>query len=404
MEGVIIPKEQFLLFYVLRRIGVTAFIRGGLIGLLYIGGFLSISSALKRIFLLLKGFSYEEFLFLFSKVPLMPRVESTLETLRRLGFKTVLISSGIPRAALSALADRLRADYFFGPEIGISEACLTGEVWGDVIEPRGKALVLAELLREQKLQPDQLIMVADDRNNVSAFEMCAVKIGYNPDFIIARKADHVLGDELSDIIPIVNEETRPTGKGPQRLVLFRELIHIAGFSIPFVCMSLVNRYLMAALIILVMILYVISETLRMFGTRLPIFSDITVMSAGDSELRGLVASPLYYGLGIVMSLILFPEPIGYVSIEVLTLGDGFASVIGKKFGRRTLPFNKNKSVEGTTAGLLFSLIGSALFVDPFEALIASTFGMLAEMLPSPLNDNIGVPMASALALTFSRIL
>ena len=40
VEGVIIPKEQFLLFYVLRRIGLAAFVGGALIGLLYTAGLL----------------------------------------------------------------------------------------------------------------------------------------------------------------------------------------------------------------------------------------------------------------------------------------------------------------------------------------------------------------------------
>jgi len=47
VEGVIIPKEQFLLFYVLRRIGLAAFVGGALIGLLYTAGLLYIGNALK---------------------------------------------------------------------------------------------------------------------------------------------------------------------------------------------------------------------------------------------------------------------------------------------------------------------------------------------------------------------
>lgn len=52
----------------------------------------------------------KEFISLFSKISLMPEVESVFKELRRQGFKRVLISSGIPVIALKDLAGRLVID------------------------------------------------------------------------------------------------------------------------------------------------------------------------------------------------------------------------------------------------------------------------------------------------------
>ncbi|MDH5794625.1 MAG: hypothetical protein OEZ24_00815, partial [Candidatus Bathyarchaeota archaeon] len=181
--------------------------------------------------------------------------------------------------------------------------------------------------------------------------------------------------------------------------LVRELIHIGGFLVSLVCVHLFGRYTVATLVLLVTSLYTISETGRMFGRSLPPITYITSSATGESEFQEFVASPIFYALGIVMSIILFPEPICYVSVTVLTLGDGFAAVLGEKFGRSPVPFNKTKNLEGTAGGFLVAFMGSLLFTNPFLALVASAAGMFAEVLPLPVNDNLTVPLASGLALT-----
>jgi dolichol kinase len=40
-----------------------------------------------------------------------------------------------------------------------------------------------------------------------------------------------------------------------------------------------------------------------------------------------------------------------------------------------------------------------MFVDPVKALIGAFLGMLIEVLPLPINDNLTIPLAAGLALT-----
>ena len=69
-----------------------------------------------------------------------------------------------------------------------------------------------------------------------------------------------------------------------------------------------------------------------------------------------------------------------------------------KFGRTPLPFNKGKNIEGTLFGFIFAFLGAMIFVNPIEALIAAMVGMTVEGLPSPINDNLTIPIVSGLIL------
>jgi len=189
VEGVLIPKVRFLLFEVASKKGLQAFITAAFIGVLYETGIISLKGALKRLYTLLKGFRLDRFISLFEEVPLMPGVEETFKELKEAKFKTALISSGIPKVAVEKLGQRLGADYVSGLEMGVSEGLLTGEVWGDVIEPEGKAAALKRIIDDNGLTPYYCVGVADDRNNLSMFGLCDLKIGYNPDFVLSRKSD-----------------------------------------------------------------------------------------------------------------------------------------------------------------------------------------------------------------------
>jgi HAD superfamily phosphoserine phosphatase-like hydrolase len=399
VEGVLVPKVRFLLFEVAGKKGLQAFIMAAFLGLLYESGLMSLKNALKKLYRLLKGFRLDQFVSFFEEVPLMPGVEETFSEIKEAGYKTALISSGVPRVVVEKLKQRLGADYVSGLELDVSEGILTGEIWGDVIEPDGKAVALKRIIDENGLSSSYCIGIADDRNNLSMFELCDLKIGYNPDFILSRKSDFTTKGELSSIIPFIKGETsRSTGHKLTRNAIIRESIHISSFLIPLFCVHLVNRYIMASLILLMMAVYTVSEVQRMFRKTTPLFSGVTMLAARRSEFQEFVASPIFFALGIALSLFIFPEPIDYVSVTVLTLGDGSASIFGQRFGNIRIPYNKTKYFEGSISGFFFAFLGSMLFIRPLNALIASAVGMFVESLPLPLNDNLAIPLVTGLAL------
>jgi dolichol kinase len=124
---------------------------------------------------------------------------------------------------------------------------------------------------------------------------------------------------------------------------------------------------------------------------------VTKLTATGPERWDYATAPLFLAVGVTLSLVVFPPPSGYVGITVVTLGDGVAKIVGRRWGRTVIPFNKPKTIEGTLAGLIVSAFAASLFTPPPIALLAATLGMLIEALPSPVNDNLSVPLLTGLA-------
>jgi len=401
VEGVLLPEKRYLIFEVARRMGFWKFVRVLTVGFLYTVGLMPLESALRRIFALLRGFAFDDLFNSYRRVPLMLGAEEVFEKLRELGYRTALISSGIPAPFVKDLADRLGADYASGLDLEVSNGRVTGKIGGEVIEPEGKALVLKKVLNATGLTPRDCVVVADDRNNLPMFDLCSLRIGYYPEFLVDVKSDFVVNGSLTEILPILpgnlSKASRP---GLSRNEALREIIHISGFFVPLVCMYLLDRYLAVLLILLVTLFYIASEFARMEGTDFPPFSVITWRTAITSESCEFATAPIFFALGIMLSLLLFPVPVNYASIAVFTLGDGFAALFGKKFGRTVSPLNKGKRLEGSVFGFLFAFLGALFFLaEPRRALVGAAVGMLVESLPSPISDNITIPLASGLALT-----
>jgi HAD superfamily phosphoserine phosphatase-like hydrolase len=399
VEGVLIPKNRYLLFEISRKVGFFGFIGIIVLGFLYETGLLSLESALKRIFKMLKGLEEEEAFRLYKQIPLMLGTEEVFDTLNKGGYLTALISSGLPTSAVEDLAKRLKVNFAYGIDLETINGRLTGKIGGDVLKSGGKAVVLKRILEKEKLTTQDCIMVADDRNNLSMFPLCKLRIGYNPDFVLSAKSDFVTRGGLTEVLlPITGESIKGVKNSISRKRGLREIIHISSFFTSFVCIYLTGNILASSLILVVALFYVLSEVSRVSGTSLPILSSITMYAANKTEFYELATAPIYFALGIAISLLIFPEPISYVAITTLTLGDGFAHVFGMKFGRTRIPFNKGKNLEGTLFGFFFAFLGSLIFVDPILALISATFAMILEALPLPINDNITIPLGVGLLL------
>jgi len=400
VEGVLIPKRRYLLFETVRKVGFWGFIRIIVMGVLYEIGLVSLESTLRRIFMVLRGLTVDEIFELYKKIPLMPSAREVFEKLNRAGYKTALISSGLPTLFVKDLAAKLNADYAFGLELEIVNGHLTGVIGGDVLKSGGKAMVLKKILEKEGLSSQDCVVVADDRNNLPMFPLCTLRVGYNPDFILSVKSDFVVKDDLSEILPIITDNVlQVSSPAISRSARIRETIHIGSFLVPFVCIYLLGNYLVSSLVLILTLLYIISEVARLLGINFPILSAITWRAANKPELYEFATAPIFFALGIVFSLILFPASASYASIAILTLGDGFANIFGRKFGSVTFPFNKGKNVEGSIFGFLFASVGAMIFVDPVKAFVGAAVGMLIECLPLPISDNLAIPLASGLVLT-----
>jgi dolichol kinase/phosphoserine phosphatase len=396
VEGVLIPKNRFF-FEVGKSLGFKHLMKVLLFGFLYEIGAIPLKSALKPLFSNLRGVKIEELMDLAAKIPIVSNANEVFEQLRTQGCKTALISSGLPTILVQQLATKLNADYAFGFEVGIDGGTLTGDIWGDVIERNGKLRVLSRIIKTECLSTSDCVVVADDRNNASIFLRDIHKIGYNPDFVLRIKADNVVNGKISKIVAVINGE--PKHRGPPSINdIFREGIHASGFLVPVVA-GLIGVPIVAVLIFIVLGLYGISEALRTEGKRMPIIYQITLKAASQAELYQLVLAPAYFAIGILLTLILFPFPASSAAIAMFAFGDSAASIFGRYFSKTPLPFNKDKSLEGSMAGFFFAFLAGLFFISPLKALVGAAVAMIVEYLPLPVNDNILIPLITGLTLT-----
>jgi len=388
------------MFEASQRLSFFSFVKMLWIGLLYETGLISLESALTKIFKQLRGLAVEDMFQLYKKVPLILGVREVFEKLKKEGYKTALISSGLPQLFVEHLAKGLGADYAVGIDLEVSKDCLTGRIGGDVIQPNGKALALEKIVKKEGLTPKEIVLVADDRNNLPMFKFCALKIGYNPDFLLSAKSDVVVRGDFEEILwPIRKPALQLDTQSVSKRDIIRETIHVGGFLVPVVSVYLVlSQSLVVFLILLVTLLYVMSELARMQGFNVPVTSTITWNAAITPEIYEFVTSPIFFAVGIMFAMVLFPVSVAYASIAIFTLGDSIATLFGKIFGKHVYPYNKGKMIEGTIFGFVFAWLGASLFVNPVKALVGAAAGMLVETLPTPLNDNLTIPLVSGLTL------
>jgi len=398
VEGVLVSRNRFI-FDVGKSLGVSQLLKMVFIGFLYKLGVVKLKPALKRIFKIMRGVKIETLMRVFDEIPSKPMLESFFAQLKMRNCKIALISSGLPKVVVEKLASMVGADYAFGIEVGLNDGALTGEIWGDAIEANGKFKILSQIIEVEGVKLEDCVVVADDRNNSCIFLSGIHKIGYNPDFVLRFKADTVVTGEHSRILPIIygNPKTR---QPPSKNDIVREAIHASGFFVP-VLAGLIGVYPVALLIYVVSLLYFVSELSRMNRKNLPIISAITRSAASQVELYEFATAPLYFAIGILITLLLFPAPVNSAAIAIFTLGDSTASLFGDLISKKPLPFNKGKTLGGSLAGFFFAFLAGSVFVSPVLALIGAAVAMLVESLPLPVNDNITIPLFTGLALLLS---
>ena len=103
-------------------------------------------------------------------------------------------------------------------------------------------------------------------------------------------------------------------------------------------------------------------------------------------------------LGVLLSMLLFPEPIALAAIAIMALGDSVTNVFGRYFGEIRLPYNRKKTVDGVLIGIGAATLGALFFVPLGVALAASTMAMFVETwdlkIGVPIDDNVLVPLVA----------
>ncbi len=168
------------------------------------------------------------------------------------------------------------------------------------------------------------------------------------------------------------------------------------------------------------VLVPLALTLRIAAVGLGLWHDPATVQAMSRTGRReeLLRGPLLYGLVFVVLTVRYgrTSPAAVAALMMLCGGDGLADIVGRRWGRAKLPWNRDKSWAGSAAfalggGLLTVLVAAAyvaagVWPGPLSAYVAPAAGValaaaLVESLPWREVDNLVVPLA---ALLVARLL
>ncbi|GHV63392.1 phosphatidate cytidylyltransferase [Spirochaetia bacterium] len=179
--------------------------------------------------------------------------------------------------------------------------------------------------------------------------------------------------------------------------ILRKSIHFLIALSPL--MAAVNRPATALILAAGILGYTGMEMLRLAGVKVPFISSITNMASRSQDMGHFVMGPVTLGLGALLALLLYPAPAAAIAIYALAFGDGFASLVGKLFGRLRPAFLCGKSIEGSLACFIAVFISAyRVSFDYRTALVAALTAAAVEALPLNDYDNIALPIAAGLAV------
>lgn len=116
------------------------------------------------------------------------------------------------------------------------------------------------------------------------------------------------------------------------------------------------------------------------------------------EEQGDFTGATYILLSVCFTVALYSKPIAIAALSFIIVGDTFAALIGRKFGKHKF---RNKSFEGSFGCLIGTVIVALVVPDLVlpVALTGAVVATLAEALSFGIDDNVSVPIVSGLVMT-----
>lgn len=139
--------------------------------------------------------------------------ERLMATLKRLGYKTAILSGGFNYFGRFIQA-RLGMDYVFANELEIVDGKVTGRVVGDVVDGQRKAQLLRELAHKENISLEQVIAVGDGANDLPMLSIAGLGIAFRAKPLVkasAKQAISTLG--LDAILYLMGLRDRDISQG-----------------------------------------------------------------------------------------------------------------------------------------------------------------------------------------------
>ena len=142
---------------------------------------------------LLEGLSEDALESIAEALPLTEGAERLVAQLRRLGYRTAILSGGF-RYFADRVAARLGIDVVHANTLEIVDGRVTGRVVGDVVDGARKAALLEEIAAEARITLDQVIAVGDGANDLPMLSRAGLGIAFRAKPVVRASAEQSLSE------------------------------------------------------------------------------------------------------------------------------------------------------------------------------------------------------------------
>ncbi len=133
------------------------------------------------------------------RLRLTPGARTFVRTLKRLGFRTMIVSGGFTHFT-DALKEELGLDHAFANRLEIVDGALTGRIIGPVVDRRRKAEILAEVAGAEGIELHQTVAIGDGANDLEMLARAGLGIAFNAKPVVADAADTALNVPFLDAV------------------------------------------------------------------------------------------------------------------------------------------------------------------------------------------------------------
>jgi len=120
-------------------------------------------------------------------LPITEGAEKLVSTLKRLGYKTAILSGGFNYFG-KYLQEKLKIDYVYANELEIVNGKVTGNVTGTVVDGKRKAELLQDIARKENISLEQSIAVGDGANDLPMLSIAGLGIAFRAKPIVKKSA------------------------------------------------------------------------------------------------------------------------------------------------------------------------------------------------------------------------